>query len=152
MSNPVAWLQYKLGSLIKRLEEALNGPTRDNPVYVEWMGEDICWRLHGIKDAIGEDLDNTSAYKNYERLTYDVEDDHEHCDACWASIYKDVEGHWATSEYYSNENSGDQVQALFCPVCYSLFEAVCRGVITIEVTKAAALATYQLEENHWKQT
>ena len=150
MRKIISWSRYKLASLAGRIENALNGPARENPVYVEWMGSDICYRLLAIKDALGDVLDNPDGTQNYERLRYNVDDDHEHCDACWARIYKDVDEDWATSEYYSNENSDDGVQGLFCPVCFVLFEAVCKGVLKVEITNPDALMPYELDQEHWR--
>ncbi|MGC1496895.1 MAG: hypothetical protein WA790_13875 [Sulfitobacter sp.] len=140
-----------IGAQLSKLgNRMITGRGGVNPVFSEWMGEDISWRLYGIADAVGEALNSTSGRDNFECLEYKIEGDHEHCNACWATIACDFDGDGATSIYYSNENTNDVYTACFCPACYSIFRALCSGVLKLKVTDPDALMPIQLKDPYWR--
>jgi len=147
-----AWIRHKALGLILVLEQKLNVPPKQNPIFVEWMGEDVSWRLLAIKDRLGPVLNNPSASQNFDCLEYSEEDDHDHCDICWARIGANGHNGRQTETFYSNTASGDAVQATICPVCFILFEALCKRRLSIQVTNADAIRPYQLKEQHWIDT
>lgn len=151
MRSPLAYIRYRVGRIASRIDDWASGPVAQNPVKMEWVGDDVSWRLRGIFDRVGGAIHDKSAPHGFARHVWNDKHDHEHCDACWAKIANWENSHSVTRVFFRNETDGKAGNTIFCPICFSLFSGVCAGDLEIQVTDETALLAYQKKDPDWQK-
>ena len=126
----------RLKALLQSSEPVEND--HNNPLYVEWMGSDVSWRLYFLQDKIGPISEHRDGFKHFRKRTWTTDADHDHCAGCWVTL--SVQG---ASEFFEGPDPVHGGETRLCPVCFALYKSACEGILKIEVTNRNALSERQ---------